>query len=131
MLTKVEEVRLKVGDIEPLEYEFDDQFYEYWLLMNSDDVDKAAVDACKALVAKYANAMDEVTNEVEGKWTQRYEGYIYLLYRLEADLHLNSIKIYCGGLSKSERVADRCDSDLRDSTIIAGQATSVPFYRRY
>lgn len=114
----IDEVRLLVGDFNPLEVELSYELYDYFITESEGLVSKAAVIACKALVAKYARAMEEETDDTHVKLQERYLGYKELL----SDLTRSTADFtpYSGGLSKSERIADRLNPDLRDHPLTAG-----------
>tara|TARA_R110000803_G_scaffold13482_1_gene37868 strand:- start:16356 stop:16826 length:471 start_codon:yes stop_codon:yes gene_type:complete len=135
----VDRVRLLVGDIDPGDLELIEDLYIYFLDANAQDEPKAAVQALKALVAKYAKAMEEVVGDVEVKLQQRYRGYSDLLDKFLKDPAygvLGTINLYAGGLSFSEKRTDALNSDLRNSPFTVGSATSrssgeysAPYYK--
>lgn len=119
----VDRVRILVGDIDPSDVELDEVLYQYFLDVNSDDENLAAVQALKALVAKYAKACEEVVGDVEVKFKERYEGYSDLLDKFLKDPSfgiLGTIQLYAGGLSFTEKRTDALDSDLRGSPFTVG-----------
>lgn len=121
----VDRVRLLVGDIDKHDMEFSEDLYAYFLSENSDNEGLAAIQALKALVAKYAKAMEEIVGDVEVKFKQRYEGYRKLLDDFLKDPSYSftgEITPYAGGISFNERLTDRCTSDLRDNPFSAGSA---------
>ena len=114
----VDRVRLKVGDFNPLEVELSYELYDYFLLTSDYNENKAAILAAKALIAKYARAMEEETDDTKVKLQERYLGYKELhddLLRAIADF-----EPYAGGLSMKERIGDRLNNDLRDNQVTVG-----------
>ncbi|NIQ05154.1 MAG: hypothetical protein GWO20_05315 [Candidatus Korarchaeota archaeon] len=132
-------VRILVGDIDTCDIELDNALYDYFLIVNNDDEDLAAVQALKALVAKYAKAMSEAVGDQEINLKQRYEGYNDLLDKFLKDPAfgiLGVISPYAGGLSFSEKRTDAVDSDLRGSRFTVGSASrrarqgyDAPFFK--
>lgn len=116
----VDRVRLNVGDFDPLEVELTYELYDYFLTTAAGDENKATFLAADALISKYARAMAESTDEVSANFKERFEGYKELkdtLYR-----KLGQFEIYAGGLSRSERIGDRLNNDLRDNVVTVGQS---------
>ena len=123
----VDRVRIHAGDIDECEVELSNDLYQYFLDSNDQDVGLAAIQALKALVAKYANGMNTVEGDVEENFRQRFEGYKELLDKFTKDPTyslLGAITPYAGGLSKTERLNDCNDPDLRVSEFYAGSANS-------
>ena len=117
----VDRVRILVGDIDPLDIELSYEMYEYFLLIKEGNENEAAIAAINALVARYAKAMEEDVDGVSAKWKQRYEGYKEQIEVVRKEI--GTYEIYAGGLSRQERICDRWNNDLRDSTITVGQST--------
>jgi len=114
----VDRVRILVGDIDCYDVELSDDLYIYFLDSNEQNESKAAVQALKALVAKYAKGMEEIVGDVEVNFKQRYEGYVDLLKKYLKDPSyglMGTINLYAGGLSFSEKRSDELDTDLKTS----------------
>tara|TARA_R110000823_G_scaffold261418_10_gene382209 strand:- start:13455 stop:13928 length:474 start_codon:yes stop_codon:yes gene_type:complete len=121
----VDRVRLLVGDVDPGDVEFVEQLYIYFLDSNAQDENLSAIQALKALVAKYAKAMDEVVGDVQITLKQRYEGYKDLLDTYLKDPafgFLGTIQPYAGGLSYSEGRTDQLNTDLRGVSFSVGSS---------
>ena len=119
----VDRVRLIVGDVDSGDVEFVEDLYIYFLDSNSQDEPQAALQALKALVAKYSKAMNEIVGDVEVDLKQRYEGYQDLLEKLLKDPAFGILGVsvpYAGGLSFTEKRTDALDSDLRGSPFTIG-----------
>lgn len=121
----VDRVRIIVGDVDPGDVEMVEDLYIYFLDSNAQDESLAAIQALKALVAKYAKAMEEIVGDVEVKFQQRYQGYSDLLDKLLKDPSFGLLGVvtpYAGGLSFTEKRTDALDSDLRGSPFSVGSA---------
>jgi hypothetical protein len=117
----VDKIRLRVGDFDHLNVELSHALYEYFLLVSEDNLGKATILAAKALVAKYSRAMEEETDAVKAKVTDRLEGYRLLLGELQRDF--SNFSIYASGISTCERVEDRLTHGLRDNALVVGEGT--------
>ena len=121
----VDRVRLTVGDVDVSDVEFSEELYQYFIDNNAADEGLASIQALKALVAKYAKAMEETVGDVEVKFQQRFSGYRKLLDDLLKDPAyslLGVIQPYAGGLSFTEKCSDLNNSDLRTNQFTAGSA---------
>ncbi len=135
----VDRVRILVGDIDCYDVELSEDLYIYFLDNNEQDESKAAVQALKALVSKYAKGMEEIVGDVEVNFKQRYEGYSDLLKKYLKDPSyglMGTINLYAGGLSLSEKREDELTSDLRTSPFTTGSSVKrgklgyiAPYYK--
>ncbi len=93
-------VRLLIGDTDTNDQQLQDSEIEYFLSAygstGSGRVAPAAVDACDALVAKYARQADVTNQGLSVKAGQRYEHYLALAKQLRDQAYTLS-EVFLGG----------------------------------
>ena len=125
----IDKCRINVGDTDPNALELSNDLYQYFLDINDNNIGLASIEALKAIVAQYARGMLEVVGDEEASWQQRYEGYKDLLMMYTKDPSyslLGTLSVYAGGLSKTERITDALNPDLRVNEFVAGRANGNP-----
>lgn len=100
-------VRFRVGDTDTDKPFLDDGEITY-LLNNTSSVDQAALEACRAIVAKLAREVNVSTAGVNSQKTSKFQQYKELLKELEHKSGMAATP-HVGGLSKDR--ADTADDD--------------------
>lgn len=113
-------VRLRVGDVDELMLGLEDNIYQYLLDTYEQNENKAALEALKMLVAKYANYVTEKAGGLFVKENDKYEQYKELL-----DDALNNPSL--GFLTSGEPFAGGIDPYER----VCGSPSSNPFSLGY
>lgn len=123
--TPRDEVRLIIGDTNPLAEQLLDQEIDYFLDRNGGNVDLAAIEAAEALMAKYTCLADETTGDISVKWSQKALGYKRLIDSLKDKASRKTApRIFAGGISieqvrqsnkDEDRVPDRFSVGMNDN----------------
>ncbi len=102
----VDRLRLKVGDTDILDEGLSDEVYEYLYQANDSNENRAALEALKMLVFKYAKLVREEAGTVVAYENERYEHYKQMLDLVTKDPSFSFLlagKAYAGGLTKEDR----------------------------
>lgn len=102
----IDEVRLLIGDTDSLDWQLKDAEVAYYISLYGKGL-PAAVQACLGLSAKYTRLADEVTGEVEVKFSQRARNYRALADDLDAKAKTSVAAIPFGGGTSAQDVAQR------------------------
>ncbi len=100
-------LRLKVGDIDPYDEGLTDEIYEYLYDKHNSNENRAALEALKMLVFKYANYVTEKAGGVFVKDNDKYVQYKELLDKVTKDpsfSFLEAGKPFAGGINLGERL---------------------------
>jgi hypothetical protein len=81
------------------------------LLAATTSVEAAAVDAARAILARYARAVDKSVGDLKISYGQRRDAYRALLAELERRLALKAALPAAGGISKARKAAVEADGD--------------------
>lgn len=112
-LTRRDQVRLKVGDIDPDQPILDDETYNHFLDVNNNSIGRAAIDAARTLLFYLTRYTRERTGQIEvygGEWATNYRKALEMFLK---DPNLNAITPvpYAGGISKADMQANNDNSD--------------------
>ena len=117
-------VRLRVGDTNPASPLLADAEVLYFLSSRSDSVVLAAVDAARALAAKYASSFDKAVGDLRLAYSQRATQYRDLADRLEAEAAGGgdgTLSMWVAGTSISEMQAEEVQVDRPQPDFYRGQ----------
>lgn len=99
---KIDAVRLTIGDTDTNDQQLQDEEIQYFIDTNNQDILIASIAAARALQGRYSRQADEVTGEVEVKFSQRAKAYKELVLQLEEKFnsHINNNPVpFAGGIS--------------------------------
>lgn len=106
-------VRFKIGDTNSDDQQLSNEEITY-LLTTYTSVEKAAVEAARTLIAKYARLVDKTVGDLSISYSQRLAAYKDLLTTLETGMLTSGALVaapYAGGLTHSDKQLLRDDSD--------------------
>lgn len=111
-LSKIQEVRLVVADIDPQFPILDDATYQYFLDKNSDSIRRSALDAARTILLMLSlRSSDETVDIFSIKGSKAAEQYRLSLNLFLKDpnfnVALNSAAMYAGGISNSDIEANK------------------------
>lgn len=101
----IDRVRLSVGDTDVDNEYISDTWYQYFLDNNSANEKLAAIDAAKAILAKFTANTREKVDQVEIYGNQQFDNYLQWLKDFIENPSLSGILSpvpYLGGLSKQD-----------------------------
>lgn len=107
----LDEVRLLIGDTNDADWQLNDAEITYYITKFGAGL-PAAIQACLALAAKYTRLADEVTGEVEVKFSQRGRNYRLLAEDLQSQQKAHAAPVpFGGGISVSDVATREADID--------------------
>lgn len=104
--SSTDRVRLMTGDIEDFDEGLTDEVYEFLIMQAEGNEKRAALEALKMLVFKYAKYVTEKTGNLFVSENQKYDHYKELLDRVTKDpswSFLTAGTPYAGGIDLCER----------------------------
>lgn len=103
-------IRLRIGDTDEFDLGLEDAIYQYLLDTYDQNENKAAIEALKMLVAKYANLVTEKAGGLFVKNSERFDHYKQLLDDASnnpaSDFFVNGLP-FAGGIDPYERVCTK------------------------
>lgn len=121
-------VRLKVGDIDSECEELSDSVYQYLLDTYSNNEIKAALEALKAILAKYARYANEKAGKLEIDYQSRYRSYEAMYKQLSRDnTFINVGTPFAGGINLAEANANRQSTTKTNTTLYEGFTTDESY----
>ena len=125
----IDAVRLRVGDTVESDISLSDQEISYFIVIENTNILPASISAAYAISAKATKLADEVTGEVEVKWSQRARNYITLAERLTDEFNgSDGSKVtaaFAGGISINDMVTRAQDPDRVTSQFHIGQDNNI------
>ena len=113
-LTDIQKLRLEVGDVDVSFPILDDTSYEYFLEKHSNNLNRAGLDAARAILFQLSTRNSETVDVFSVKNTSA-ESYRQALLLYIKDPNLNplykNLKGYVGGVSISDMEANNADLD--------------------
>ena len=113
-LTDIQKLRLEVGDVDVSFPILDDTSYEYFLEKHSNNLNRAGLDAARAILFQLSTRNSEIVDVFSVKNTSA-ESYRQALLLYIKDPNLNplyqNLKGYVGGVSISDMDANNADLD--------------------
>ena len=113
-LTDIQKLRLEVGDVDVSFPILDDTSYEYFLEKHSNNLNRAGLDAARAILFQLSTRNSETVDVFSVKNTSA-EAYRQALLLYIKDPNLNplykNLKGYVGGVSISDMEANNADLD--------------------
>ena len=113
-LTDIQKLRLEVGDVDVSFPFLDDTSYEYFLEKHSNNLNRAGLDAARAILFQLSTRNSETVDVFSVKNTSA-ESYRQALLLYIKDPNLNplykNLKGYVGGVSISDMKANAANSD--------------------
>ena len=113
-LTDIQKLRLEVGDVDVSFPILDDTSYEYFLEKHSNNLNRAGLDAARAILFQLSTRNSETVDVFSVKNTSA-ESYRQALLLYIKDPNLNplykNLKGYVGGVSISDMDANNADLD--------------------
>ena len=103
-------MRFLIGDTDTCDQQMSDKEIEY-LLISEGSVDDAAILAAETLAAKYSRLVDEQVGAVRISYSQRSKRYSEIANTIKSRVAGQGAAPYCGGISKSDKQVDECDTD--------------------
>ena len=126
-LTDIQKLRLEVGDVVVSFPILDDTSYEYFLEKHSNNLNRAGLDAARAILFQLSTRNSETVDVFSVKNTSA-EAYRQALLLYIKDPNLNplykNLKGYVGGVSISDMAANNADLD-NNSVENPGKAESL------
>ena len=116
-LTDIQKLRLEVGDVDVSFPILDDTSYQYFLEKHSNNLNRAGLDAARAILFQISTRNSETVDVFSVKNTSA-ESYRQALLLYIKDPNLNplyqNLKGYVGGVSTSEMAANNanCDNNI-------------------
>lgn len=104
-------VRFTIGDTDPREPLLLDGEIEYLLEIYNNIVLNASIRACEMVMAKFTRLVDETVGSVSVQWSSRQASFMKLRNELTARLAKEDCIPFAGGISISQKVTERQDSD--------------------
>lgn len=114
-------VRLLIGDTNTSDQQLSDEEIDYFLDKNGDSIRYAALDAVRALIARYSRQVDERMGHTEVERSQRARAYRFLLDELISDTQSMDVQILAGGQSRAEKAELEADTDAIMPGTMVGQ----------
>lgn len=114
-LTDIQKVRLNVGDTDVSFPFLSDDDYTYYLEKNNNSIDKASMDAARAILFQLSTRNQETVDIFSVKNTSA-DTYLRALQMYISNPNLNpiytSVQAYAGGISRSDYDSniDNCDN---------------------
>ena len=113
-LTDIQKLRLEVGDVDVSFPILDDTSYEYFLEKHSNNLNRAGLDAARAILFQLSTRNSETVDVFSVK-NNSAESYRQALLLYIKDPNLNplykNLKGYVGGVSLSDMEANNADLD--------------------
>ena len=113
-LTDIQKLRLEVGDVDVSFPILDDTSYQYFLEKHSNNLNRAGLDAARAILFQISTRNSETVDVFSVKNTSA-ESYRQALLLYIKDPNLNplykNLKGYVGGVSISDMAANNADLD--------------------
>lgn len=115
----VDRVRLYIGDTDPEDQQFSNEEINFFLSQASGSATRAAVNACRNLITKYARFVDSKIESIAISNQQRVENYqrcVQELEELDQSVGTDPMGVpYVGGVSISETDANNQNNDRTPS----------------
>ena len=128
-LTDIQKLRLEVGDVDVSFPMLDDTSYEYFLEKHSNNLNRAGLDAARAILFQLSTRNSETVDVFSVKNTSA-ESYRQALLLYIKDPNLNplykNLKGYVGGVSISDMEANNADLD---NNIVENPGKTESFYQ--
>ena len=105
-----DKVRFLIGDTDADSPLLQDKEIAY-LLVDGGTPNRAAVQGCLALAAKFARLMDESVGDVSKSYSQRSEAFFKLADKLRLLNSEKSVGIFAGGISDADKQKIEQDPD--------------------
>lgn len=123
----IDRLRLKTGDTDPLDEGLSDDVYQFLLDTNDQNENVAALEALKALVAKYANCVTEKAGGLFIKGSEKYEQYKKQLE--EASNPVNGFMTtgagFTGGIYCDDMATNAGNSNINHNPFSLGDKSSL------
>lgn len=120
-LTDIQKLRVEIGDTDVSFPILDDSSYQYFLDKHSNNLNRAAIDAARAILFQLSTRNSEIVDVFSVKNTSA-ESYRQALLLYIKDPNLNplykNLKGYVGGVSISDMEAN--NADLDNNIVTAG-----------
>jgi hypothetical protein len=107
MNSVIDRIRLKVGDTDEVDEGLSDEVYEYLYESQGKNENRAALEALKMLVFKYARYITEKAGGLYVKESEIYDHYKELLDRATKDPSFSFLLAgvaFAGGINRQERL---------------------------
>lgn len=125
----VDEIRLRLGDIDPDFPLMGDEEYQYFLGKNPVDLTSALLGAAQSLLFYISRYTRERTGMIEVYGAEAFNNYL-AAYKLLLKNPLGALNLapipYFGGISRSELAASRVDSDSLNPAFYRGETSLRP-----
>lgn len=132
-LTDIQKLRLEVGDVDISFPILDDTSYEYFLEKHSNNLNRAGLDAARAILFQLSTRNSETVDVFSVKNTSA-ESYRQALLLYIKDPNLNplyqNLKGYVGGVSISDMDANNAnlDNNIIQSPSDSGELVNTSFF---
>ncbi len=132
-LTNIQKLRLEVGDVDVSFPILDDTSYEYFLEKHSNNLNRAGLDAARAILFQLSTRNSETVDVFSVKNTSA-EAYRQALLLYIKDPNLNplyqNLKGYVGGVSISDMDANNAnlDNNIVQSPSDSGELVNTSFF---
>ena len=132
-LTDIQKLRLEVGDVDVSFPILDDTSYEYFLEKHSNNLNRAGLDAARAILFQLSTRNSETVDVFSVKNTSA-ESYRQALLLYIKDPNLNplykNLKGYVGGVSISDMDANNAnlDNNIIQSPSDSGELVNTSFF---
>lgn len=114
--TILQEIRLAVGDTDPVFPLLTDSEYEYFLEKNNNSLRLASLAAARTILLKLSiNSVDETVSVFSMKGSQAAKAYMDALKFFIKEQAMNPLavcgEVYAGGISKTDYAANAANTD--------------------
>jgi hypothetical protein len=118
-----DKVRLLIGDTDSSEPYLQDEEIDFFLSQNSDAVERSALDACEAIIARLSRQVDSSIESISVSASQRVAQFTRLAQRLKKKIQNgnNQLGAVVSGVSISEMNSVEGNSDRPESAFRLNQ----------
>lgn len=125
----IDEIRLRLGDIDPDFPLMGDEEYQYFLDKNPDDLTSVLLGAAQSLLFYISRYTRERTGMIEVYGSEAFNNYL-AAYKLLLKNPLGALNLspipYFGGISRAELAASRVDPDALNPAFYRGETNLRP-----
>jgi hypothetical protein len=105
-----DEVRFLTGDVLSTDQLVSDEEIAYALGITP-NARMAAASIARAIASRFSRQADKQVGDLQISYSQRAAAYLKLAEELKTDAVLVSAAVYCGGISKTDKLTDETNSD--------------------
>lgn len=110
-LSKKDELRFLIGDVDGQDPLMSDGEINYLLLQCNQNALLAAIKGCDLVAMKFARLADESVGQVRISYSQKYQAYLKMKDALRQRQAIDDCMPYAGGISESDKQTRRDNED--------------------